>query len=250
MKSIKEYLSQFKEEMPLWLQKYQPGDQVSFEQFMSGRVGYYPGSREDGNLVSECNRAQCVHTFLYVDYGIKREFLKNLLAKENAFRGYHLIGYVDWNESDLTPHGPYPLGINYGFRGNPRQGLVIDEPPYVFMAVFERDAEKGDDWGAERFAVAFLFADGIAAYYNLFVKEYQKAPWIVLLQDHVFGGNYSSFGKGGLLDAIIKQYGVRPKYALCAVGTRIWDGYDEVEGLTPVRGGMHNFLRKLFVNRR
>lgn len=250
MKSIKEYLSQNKEEMPVWLQKYQPGDQVSFQQFMSGRVGYYPGSGEDGNLVSECNRAQCVHTFLYVDYIIPRKDLERVLTQDDAFRGYHRIGQVEWTERDLLPNGQYPLIIDYKPKRDPMQFVNKEEKPYCFMDVFERDAEKDDTWGAKRFAVAFLFADGIKTYHQLFVEQYKKAPWIILLQDHAWGCNYDAFSKGGLLDAIVRKFGVRPNYALCAVEglTCIWDGYDEVEGLTPVRGGSANFLRKLFVD--
>ena len=44
-----------------------------------------------------------------------------------------------------------------------------------------------------------------ATYYQLFVREYSKAPWQFCLQDHGFGGNYNRFGKGGILDAIIRK---------------------------------------------
>ena len=56
-----------------------------------------------------------------------------------------------------------------------------------------------------------LFADGIHAYEQLFVNQYKKAPWLFLLQDHGFGGNYDKFGRGGSLDRII-QKGVKPEF--------------------------------------
>jgi hypothetical protein len=70
--------------------------------------------------------------------------------------------------------------------------------------------------------------------------EYKKAPWIFLLQDHGFGGNYDKFGKGGLLDAIIKRNGIRPQFVICASNTRIWDGYEAHTELPPINDGMRN----------
>ncbi len=51
MISTNDYLSQLREEIPQWLADYRPGDRVSFSDFMSGRVGYYPSSGLDGHLV-------------------------------------------------------------------------------------------------------------------------------------------------------------------------------------------------------
>lgn len=49
-----------------------------------------------------------------------------------------------------------------------------DTEPYCFMEVYERNVDKGDNWGAKRFAVTFLFADGIASYYQLFAEGIAK----------------------------------------------------------------------------
>ena len=64
-------------------------------------------------------------------------------------------------------------------------------------------------------------------------------PWIFLLQDHGFGGNYDQFGEGGLLDAIITKNGFRPQHVICADNTHIWDGYKET-GLPPIDDGKHH----------
>ena len=242
---MQKYLSTFKEDTPAWLREYRSGDFVPFSDFMSGRVGYYPGSGYDGHLVSVANKAQCVHCFLYVDYDVTRKNLEKEIIQD-GFRGYHPIGTVEWTQSDLMPNGQHALNVDYKPRTDPMHFINEEEQPYCFMNVFERDADKGPDWGAKRFAVTFLFADGIATYYQLFCKEYKKAPWIMLLQDHGFGGNYDSFGHGGLLDAIITKNGIRPEYVLCADNTRIWDGYAAVEGAGATSGGMHNHIRQLF----
>lgn len=246
MEEMKEYLKQFREEMPQWLANYNPGDQVSFSDFMSGRVGYYPGSFVDGTLIKVGNQAQCVHAFLQVDYQLRKETIIALLERPQEIRGYHSIGRVEWTEHDLTPHGQYAFNVNYRPHCDPKSFVDQTVEPYCFMEIMERDADRDDSWGAERIALAFLFADGIATYYQLFCKEYRTAPWLFLLQDHGFGCNYDKFGKGGLLDAIIERNQCRPEYVICATNTDIWDGYSKVPEVDPVFGGMHNHERFLY----
>ena len=241
------HLSQFKEPMPEWLKNYKSGDAVSFAEFMQNRIGYYPGSGNDGMLISICNRAHCVHSFLYVDYGLSRAELCEMLDKKECFKGYHSIGRVEWKEQDLMPNGRYPTSSITTSRGATNFGPT-EEKPYCFMEVFERNAEYGEDWGAERFAVTFLFADGIATYYQLFAMEYRKAPWIFLLQDHGFGGNYDRFGKGGLLDRIISTSECWPKFVICDKERNVWCGYSAIDGVEPAVRRLygHIDLRYLF----
>ena len=111
-------LAQNPEEIPQWLKDYKPGNRVSFKDFMSSRIGYYPGSGYDGCLVKTCNKAQCVHCFIQVDYGIAERELKLEAEEFNAFHGYHVIGRVDWMEQDLAPDGQYAPN----FRMNEREG--------------------------------------------------------------------------------------------------------------------------------
>lgn len=244
---MKEYLLKFKEPLPEWLCKYKSGNKVSFAQFMQGRVGYYPGSGYDGSLISICNRSHCVHSFLYVDYGLSRATLCEHLDKKDCITGYHSIGRVEWTEKDLIPNGYYPTESPINTRVT-TNFVLGDETPYCFMEIFERNAERDDNWGAERFAVTFLFADGIATYYQLFVKEYKKAPWIFLLQDHGFGCNYDKFGKGGILDRIISSSRCKPDYVICDRHQNVWNGYSQIDGVNPVvrRIWTHQYLRYLF----
>ena len=88
MISTNVYLSQLREEILQWLADYRPGGRVSFSDFMSGRVGYYPGSGLDGHLVKVGGMSHSVHCFLYVDYLETREHIVRELAV-NGFRGYH-----------------------------------------------------------------------------------------------------------------------------------------------------------------
>lgn len=240
-----DYLKQYQENIPYWLANYKEGVDVTFDTVMGSRVGYYPGSGYDGNLVDVANRAHCVHSYLYVDYIVKKEEIIDRM-NEGSFRGYHTIGRLEWTEQDMTPDGQYPITVNYRLQEDPMCFVERSVEPYCFTEILERDPDKDDEWGAERFAITFLFADGIATYFQLFVKKFLKAPWLFLLQDHGTGCNYDMFGKRGLLDAIIRESNIRPNYVICASNTYIWDGYSRVENAKETRGGMHHRERYLY----
>ena len=245
---ISQYLNKYREEEPAWIARYLRGEQISFKDIMSSRVGYYPGSGYDGSLIKEGNKSHSVHSFLYVDYGIRRSELENHLAQDNSIRGYHPIGRLEWNESDILPNGQYPPDFKKKpLYADPTAFVVPHEAPYCFTLMMERDEDQDDSRGAEHFAITFLFADGIATYYQLFVKEYSKTPWLFLLQDHGFGGNYDRFGKGGILDKIICNSMISPKFVICGNNTRIWKGYRKISDVVPTYGDLMYLDRSLFI---
>ena len=244
MQEMTSYLSNYCEEEPEWIDKYLKGDQISFKDVMSSRVGYYPGSGDDGTLMKVGNKSHSVHSFLYVDYMLSRKSLEERL---DSIRGYHQVGRIEWKEKDLMPNGQHPLDISIRQpRLNPQCFVNPQEQPYCFSVFLDRDVDKDETWGDKHFVVTFLFADGIATYYQLFVKEYAKAPWLFLLQDHGFGGNYDRFGRGGILETIIRNSKVYPNYVICADNTSIWADYAIVDDVSPVFGGMHNHRRDLY----
>lgn len=243
---IEDYLKMYGEEMPLWLKRYNPGDQILFSDFMKGRVAYYPGCGLDSCLVNVAAAARCVHSFLYVDYYTRRKDIEYFLDGRN-FHEFRSIGRVEFSESDLMPYGQYPLDIEYEpCYGDAMAFVNKDEQPYCFMEILERCRYYGSETSSERIAVTFLFADGIMTYYQLFVKEYKKSPWLFLLRDHGFGGNYDVFGGGGLLEKIVTKNNCFPDFVLCYIYNSIWPGYKIIEGLSPVKGGMHDDERILY----
>ena len=241
MMNVAEYLSNYREEEPTWLGRHLRNEQVTFKDIMSSRVAYYPGSGYDGTLMEVGNMSHSVHSFLYVDYLLKRSDLERHIAQKNSIRGYHPIGKIEWTEEDMMPNGQYPFAINKKpMFFDPNTFVDPDEKPYCFTLIMERDEGQDDTRGAVHFAITFLLADGIATYYQLFVREYGKAPWIFLLQDHGFGCNYDCFGRGGILDSIIAESGICPTFVLCGDNTRIWKGYAKVKGVLPICDGFHH----------
>lgn len=216
------FLKKYREEEPEWLRDYANGKQPTFSDVMSSRVGYYPGYYQrcecDGTLIKVANMSQTVHSFLYVDSTLGRTRLEENLAQSNSFNGYHLAGKIEWQESDLPPIAQHHI---FKAKGDKQ------ETPYCFTAIMERDEEKNDTWGAKLFAITFLFANSIDVYYWLFIKEYSKAPWILLLNEA-----YS----GLVLEKYIRGSHNLPSFVIFAKNARKWDGYEKVDNVHPVFG--------------
>jgi hypothetical protein len=225
------YLRNFREEEPEWLKDYFNGKKFTFKDIMSSRVGFYPGYylklHCDGTLIRVGNKSHSVHSFLYVDH-IKRKYLEDEIAKENSFLGYHPVGSpIEWQESDLIPSGQHPIL---------RTTFNIQENPYCFSIIMNRDEDKDDSWGAEHFVVTFLFGDSINVYYRLFRKEYSKAPWLFFLNERY---------KGTYFERDIQNSHRYPPYVIFANNANIWKEYEKVENISPV-GGVFNRRHDLY----
>ena len=219
MTNMISYLSNYREEEPEYIAQYLHGEQITFKDIMSSRVGYYAGYYQrcncDGTLIKVGNKSHSVHSFFYADT-VKREELENQIAKEDSFRGYHPVGQIEWQESDIMPSGQHP--ILKPIRN-------IQETPYCFSLVMERDEDKDDTWGAEHFIVTFLFGNSINIYYWLFRKEYTKAPWLIILNEGY---------KGTVFERDIQRSRCYPQFAIFAHNNIIWEGYEKVEDAYPV----------------
>lgn len=226
------YLSNYREETPAWIGSYLRGEQITFKDIMSSRVGYYPRyfirGNCDGTLIKVGNKSHSVHSFLYVDL-IKREVLEKQIAKENSFRGYHPIGRIEWQESDIIPSAPQRL---YKYIPNNQ------ETPYCFSMIMERDEDKDDTWGAEHFVVTFLFGYFSYTYCSLFKREYSKAPWLFLLNEWYIRNNYTE-------RTIRSRYGY-PQFVIFAKKASIWEGYEKVENVSPVFGELMGKMHDLY----
>ena len=246
MIAIAEYLSQFPEDMPEWLAEYRPADKISFANVMSSRIAYYPGFGSDGTLLEAVNPSHSVHSYIFTDYLNKRNY--DLVQLRNI-KGYHSIGHVDWEWEEIMPNGDFPLNVKYRFELEPEFFSKHQPNQHYMTEIYERN-EEDDSIGPGRIAITILCKDGIDAYYQLFIRQYDHIPWVFLLQDHgSLGCNYDYFGKGGLLDLIMVYNCAYPRYTICenGFGTVLWDRYSKIEEVTPIVGGMHHSKRSLYV---
>lgn len=241
------YLAEHRTTMPEWLVGWRPDSPFNIEDFFSSRLLYYPGSGFDGQPISSFNRAKAASCFVYVDYGCSKHRLRAELANPaSGFRGYRTLGQIDLQQNNLAPAGWTPHVTPT--RAPRSTGYVA---PFAFLQVLEREAEYGVEHGQDRLAVLFLAADGIAAFDALFCQtgHPRSAPYCIVLQDHAFGGNYDSFGAGGLLERLAVQKDRRPDMLMVAANTQPWSGYSDAPNSTS-HGGMHKMRRSMYFRSR
>ena len=226
---VREYLSGSNEPMPLWLKNYKKGDKLDFDEILSHRVVYYPGSYLDGQAVRTFNKAHYAHTFFYVDYILEKERLTEELFKDEAFKGYELYDLREVTQSELLPRPWTPPQLDPEIIEASKEFVDQNQKPYCLLAIFEREDKYTDDHGAERFAIIFLFADAIATYHAMFISQ-NRVPAVLLYEDHGFGCLYSKFGHGGLLERLAKDANSYPQFIMTREGSE-WTGYAKVTGV-------------------
>ena len=244
--TLYEYLRGRHEAMPDWLQRFQPGDSLPRQQFLASRIVFYPGSGTDGHPVKVFGSTHSAHCFVYADYGLGRAAVEaELEHPTHRFRGYRTLHRFDLNERDLSPRGWTPHVDRTEVQQD--HNRFTTTPPFGFLEVLQREQNLDDDHGAERLAILFLGADGIATYDALFCQEDSVSPpFALVLQDHGFGGNYDCFGGDGLLDRVARRCNVIPQWLLVAKNTYPWRGFIRVLEVDGDCGGMHGHPRFLF----
>ncbi len=246
--NLRSHLRSLAEPIPSWLERFEPGQPFPRQQFFDSRVVYYPGSELDGQPVDLFGSTHCAHCFVYADYGVDQQRLEHALCNpRERFSGYHHFACVQLKPADLAPNGWRPHVDRSEARDIPAGFAPVRQSPFAFLQVLERDHDLTDAHGPSRLAILFIGGDGIASFDALFAQQNgHAAPFAVVLQDHGFGGNYDSFGGGGLMERIAQRTHVQPHFLLVADNTRPWLGFEPVPGLESECGGMHRTPRTLF----
>ena len=98
--TTKEYLEQYREDVPEWLKGYRRGGSRPLADFLQSRIVYYPGSRTDGDPVEVFGASHSAHCFIYADYMLsKGELLEELHT--NGFWGYNVLDEVSFSEAEV-----------------------------------------------------------------------------------------------------------------------------------------------------
>lgn len=251
MPSIVDVLKQDPEELPGWLR----ADPVAFnrDNFFNSRTLYYPGSGDDGHPVSLCARSHAAHAFVYVDFGVDRQTIsKRVQDPEKGFRGYSIIN----SPGEKLTKNTLDRGVSIKWHVDPsnlprarERYRSLDIEPFAWFVVLQRDKEYDDAHGPERIAGLFIGADGHATYDALYCQgDGTPEPFMIVVQDHGFGGDYDRFGRNGILERIARECGQLPQWLLVGDNTGPWKDYKEC-GADAEVGGMHATPRRLYRRR-
>ena len=194
---------------------------------------YYPCSGFDGKPVKYL--AGKILSFVYVDYGYTRNELFAEL-EGRGFRGYDLVASRSISEPDLAPQGwrlP-PLELHDGYPTKYRDR--IKEPFYEWL-LFQRREDFPACHGPSRVSLLYLCADGVAAFYTLYVSN-SIAPRIVAViqPGHGFGMNWTNFEDPRKIfsRSVLGNPGGRPEFLLYGgwgkphhYGSSCWPDYNE-----------------------
>jgi hypothetical protein len=248
MMTLNEYLIKSREQMPAWLERCSPNDPFERERFFSSRVVYYPGAGLDFHAVEVFGLSGAAHAFVMVDASHSAKDYKDALTAPSrdvsnaAFlHEYSLFSFIGLRESDLAPRG-----VRYHIDESRIPSRPEGATPYACLALMERLKDLGDQGGSRRLAILFLGADGHASYDALFCQEgLEHAPFAALIQDHGWGGDYSSFASGGVMETIAIRTNVLPDYLLADHDSQPWSGYTRCDGVEASTGGQHGSKRIL-----
>lgn len=244
-----EYLQKIREPVPHWLEKFDIGSTFNRDDFFASRIVYYPGSGTDGEPVKLFGSTHSVHCFVYVDYGISKNQIESELAHStHSFLGYRTLARLLLSESDLNLN-EWCAHITLESKATHNR-CHTHTTPFGFIEILERKHQYDDNHGAHRLAILFLGADGIATYDALFCQKNNiSPPFVVIVQDHGFGGNYDRFGADGLLEHIANNSNAIPQWLLVAENTDSWRNFERIPNVCGDRGGMNKSLRFLYARR-
>ncbi|MCQ2792027.1 MAG: hypothetical protein MJ208_00725 [Bacilli bacterium] len=219
MVKIEEYLSKYKEKTPTWLDKYNPGNKIDFNQMIRSKGLYYPGAGFDGTPIKILNTAGYCHFYIYVDNGVDLEDLKKELSKKEAFKGYKLLDKIN---------------ITKEFNFNTKL-----KAEFALLAIYEKLAGNNIQ-GEKRFSLLYIKDDGWNVYRHLYSDDY--SPSIILAENYM--GVDAQFGKGSPLEKLVLTHSAHIPFLI--TNGDPWTDYKKVavQGFTYGDGGIKRFLFK------
>ena len=245
MPTIAEVLRRDPEPLPVWLASKSPPN-FDRETFFGSRTVYYPGSYDDWHPVKFCSISHSAHCFIYVDqeFSCKTIPSKILKDRKHGLKGY-AITHDERISTDALRLGGWTRSVTADEGGDApcyRNGL---EEPFLWFVALDRQGD-GEGGGPQRLAILFIGGDGFASYDALYCQtDGTLPPFLAVIQDHGFGGNFDSFGQHGLLERIARKSSVLPKYLLVAKNSKPWGGYSDTQA-TAEPGGSAAHPRSLF----
>jgi hypothetical protein len=156
---------------------------------------YYPGSGIDGTPIR--NWSLGVNSFVYVDLSWTQESYLRALS-EQPVHGYHIVAQRHVKQQELTPNGfsvALPKSLSHEeYSRAMKINKAGPENAFALWSVFERDLDRDDSFGPERFSLLHVRAEGVASYAALYLSNACLPKILAFVRPGLsFGGNYGSF---------------------------------------------------------
>lgn len=175
-------------EMPDWLK----GDKLVFDlkNILQNSL-YYPCCGFDGDPIKYF--AGNVHSFIYVDYGIK--IVKFLTEMKLGLRGYHIQHEEAILESQITPKGwSLKVDLDEKEKVSFEQHRIFMKRPFAHWVVYERERGFTLAHGPDRLSFFFICGDGAFTYQATYLQHEIVPDIIAVIQPgHGYGGNYTNY---------------------------------------------------------
>jgi hypothetical protein len=237
-------LDREREGIPKWLGFAETPSATMLRECLASRTVFYPGSGTDGQAMKMFCSSHAAHCVIHADLNHDAD---GLIADLRAIRGYSLVAPLIMSGDEV--YDVLDLETRHPYQGNPRLQHAMNYEPqqplrFAIVALLHRQPDFKNDHGPERLAFIHFGAEAVWVFWNLWARRPEYAPYAVVLQDHGFGGNWTTFGcqRGALYD--VARNGTLSEWLLVARNTCPWPGY-EVASAWSERAGQGGFRRRL-----
>lgn len=231
-------------DIPGWLAALSDSTQLPIPIPLKDVLGdscFYPASGLDASPIIIANGF--VHSFVFVDYGIKREdYLREL--REVGFRGYGLLFDRNIEKNEIVPDdwiSSKPMSFDEPNGYNRLIAAQRDCAPFAHWSIWRRRESYDDRIGPPIFSLFFLAGEGVAAFQYLYaLSGIVPAICAIIQPGHAFGNNWTNFFRAeGLFWKSVEAGAAVPEHIL--IGT-YGDGRTD-ERKSPFDG--YTFLRRV-----
>lgn len=209
------------------------------------RTAYHPGAGADGDAFRVFGGGGAADVIIHADYNVSPESVVTSVRSDVGSGG--LLGYSVASVQHLQQEDVYGTAWVEHVDTSGRQRWAKSNAEFFAVWItLKRDPALNNDHGPEMLGFLHVQDCGIRAFDALFCQEGAATPVAVVVQDHGFGANWSSFGGSGPLPRLAQEFGA-PAWLLVAANSAPWPGFESVGAVGDTGpGGMHGHPRQLY----
>ena len=221
---------------PVWLNEFRVRKTDDFvSQFLASRIVFYGGAGTDASDITTVARSRAAHCYVHADYLVPRDDVLHGLLKELI--GYRVAAETTW--PTLAPNSQ-----SDELRARRRLTIKTTLRRSSRFYVLQRDKHHDHSYGPNRLALVLTSEDGNEWYQRELLSR-RVCPWLNVIVEHGFGGQYDAWGSEGFLARASQESGLIPEFALVDSAAEVWPGYHPVHA-APMIGGQHRTERYLY----